>query len=307
VVATAVVVAFLSGQAARAQLAIASQFDPSGIGSICGLGYDAGTGGLWVHGCFGADVQRYSTSGVFQSAVARPGESANDVDVEVSAGAFTLGATVVPKYSLLYVNGESGVAEVYALDKTTGSVVSSLVTAFGASHVVGGAYHRSRQTLFLVQDQVAAAADRNRIAEIDPQTGAVVGTFQIGATFSVNFGDVEVCNATGNLLVVSSDENRIAEYTPAGALVQYHPLPTGVSSLAGIGIDDATGELWVASSSTAGQVWRLSGGPCGATPVPALSGSAPVALAGLLVAAGFFAIARVSRRGARSDRSAPLP
>ncbi len=284
ILATVFVVA--GSQAASAQLTITGQFDPSASSDNCGLGFDSSAGEVWVYGCSGATVQRYSTAGVPLSSVPRGGESANDVDVELSTKPFTLGATVLPPNALLFINGETGPADIYALDKTTGAVLSTLNTSFGVSHVVGGAYHRARQTLFLVQDLVPAAADENRIAEINTTTGAIVSTFQITSTFTVNFGDLEVCNSTGNLIVVSSDETDIAEYTPTGTLVQYYPLPVGVSSLGGIGIDESTGELWVASSAGGGDVFRLSGGPCTVTPVPALSGHAPLVLVGLLVAAG---------------------
>jgi hypothetical protein len=60
--------------------------------------------------------------------------------------------------------------------------------------------------------------------------------------------------------VVSSDRDTIGEFTPAGAFVKAHALPTDVTLLSGIGIDDATGEVWVAG--TGGNVWRLSGSPC---------------------------------------------
>lgn len=295
---TLLAIAFVvvGSHSASAQLTITGQFDPSASSDNCGLGFDSSAGEVWVYGCSGAIVQRYSAAGVPLSSVARPGESANDVDVELATKSFTLAATVVPANALLFINGESGAADIYAVDKATGAVLSTLNTSFGVSHVVGGAYHRSRRTIFLVQDQVPAAADENRIAEIDTTTGAVVNTFQITSTFAVNFGDLEVCNSTGNLLVVSSDETEIAEYTPTGSLVQSYPLPAGVSALAGIGIDDSTGDLWVASSAGGGDVWRLSGGPCGAAPadVPALSGQAPFVLVGLLVLS---ALAWLRRRG----------
>ncbi len=253
VLAMALVLA--ASDAAFAQLTITAQFDPSASSDNCGLAFDSSAHEVWIHECSGANVQRYSTAGtLLSSAVARPGEAANDVDVELSTAPFSLAATVLPANALLFINGETGPAEIYALDKTTGAVLSTLNTSFGASHVVGGAYHRIRGTLFLVQDKVAGATNGNRIAEISPATGSVLSTFQIASTFSVNFGDLEVCNATGNLIAVSSDESRIAEYTPTGTLVQYFPLPVGVSSLAGIGIDESTGDLWVASSAGGGDV-----------------------------------------------------
>ena len=275
-----------ASDAAFAQLTIAGQFDPSGTSDNCGLGFDSSAHEVWIHGCFGANIQRYSTAGTLLTSVPRGGESANDVDVELGTSPFSLAATVLPANALLFINGETGPAEIYALDKTTGTILSTLNVSFGANHVVGGAYHRIRETLFLVQDKMAGATNGNRIAEIDTATGSVLNTFQIASTFSVNFGDLEVCNATGNLIAVSSDESRIAEYTATGALDQYFALPVGVSSLAGIGIDESTGDIWVASSAGGGDVWRLTGGPCAPTPVPSLAGHAQLVLAGLLLAAG---------------------
>jgi hypothetical protein len=49
--------------------------------------------------------------------------------------------------------------------------------------------------------------------------GSVENTFQLGEIFDVNYGDLDVCPATGSLLVVSSSEIRIAEITPSGSLV----------------------------------------------------------------------------------------
>lgn len=259
----------LGAGVAQAQLSASAPFNPANSGSLCGFGFSSTTESVWVYGCSEAEVERYTATGGFQSQVPRPGESANDVDVELAPAPLTLGVTPVAGGSVLFVNGESGVADIYAVDPVTGSVLGSLTTAFGVSHVVGGAYHPSRNTFFLVQDNVPAAADENRIAEIDPATGAVLNTFQITATFSVNFGDIDVCASSGNLFVASDDETDLAEYTPTGAFVQYHPLPVGVSALSGLGIHDASGAIWV--SGTSGNVWKLTGPACaGIAPVSAL-------------------------------------
>jgi len=299
VVIAALAFSLAASEQAWAQLTTSTTFNPSGAGSLCGLGMARATGDLWVYGCSEADVQRYSTAGAFLSAVPRPGESANDVDVEVAPEALTLSSILVPKGSLLFVNGESGAADIYAVDPTTGSVIATLATAFGVGHVVGGAYHRGRDTFFLVQDLVPGTADENRIAEIDAATGSVLNTFQITATFAVNFGDIEVCAATGNLLVASSNETRLAEYAPTGGFIAYHDLPVGVSLLSGIGIEDASGDIWVAG--TGGSVWRLLGGPCAtAAEVPALPGAFPLAIALLLLGSGLTTLALRDRVGARS-------
>lgn len=278
-----------ASDSARASLTASTTFNPGSAGSLCGIGSDP-TGDVWVYACSGADLQRYSPAGTFVSSVARPGESANDVDVELTPKQLTLGATSVPGGSLLFVNGETGVAEIYAVDRFAGTVVATLATAFGVSHVVGGAYHPGRKTLFLVQDLVPGAADENRIAEINTVTGAVVNTFQITATFAVNFGDVDVCASTGNLLVASSNETRLAEYAPTGTFVQYHDLPASVASLSGIGIEDETGDIWV--SGTGGEVWRLEGSACPPAPeIPALPTNALLALGALLAGVGLGALA----------------
>ncbi|HLT48785.1 MAG TPA: T9SS type A sorting domain-containing protein [Rubricoccaceae bacterium] len=245
---------------ASAQITLLGFFDPAEIGSPCGVGYDLDTT-AWVYECFGASLHRYAPDGTLLGTIPRPGESANDVDVEVAPEALTLGTTSLPAGTLLFINGESGPAEIYALDKTTGAVLATLSTAFGVGHVVGGAYNPARNTFFLVQDNVPGSGDGNLIAEVDPVTGAVLNTFQITASFSVNFGDVEVADATGNLLVVSSDESDMAEFTPDGTFVQYQDLPPEVSGLSGIGLDCAAREAWVAGGN--GRIFRLGDMPCG--------------------------------------------
>ena len=138
------------------------------------------------------------------------------------------------------INGESGVVEVYALDKSDGTVLAILVTAYGGSHVVGGGYHPTRDTLFFIQDTVPAGIPGDRVGEVDPVTGAVLNTFQTTPGYSVFFGDLDIAQS-GNLLLVSSSQSTLAEFTPAGALVQTMPLPIGVSGLSGIAVTSESG------------------------------------------------------------------
>ena len=99
-------------------------------------------------------------------------------------------------------------------------------------------------------------------------TENVLNTFSTLPDIDVNVGDVEVCRSTGNLLVVSNTASSIAELTPGGTFVQSQALPAGVTSLSGIGIDDATGEAWV--SGTGGGVWQLGDMSCSGIVVPVL-------------------------------------
>ncbi len=237
---------------------LVTQFNPVNVAGLCGLGFDASRNSIWVYGCSAVELQRYSTTGVLLGSIPRPGEAADDVDIDVVSEAFLLKETPVEPGDVLFINGETSMAEVYALDNSTGAPLESLDTMFGASHVVGGAHHSARGTIFLVQDrQTTSAAEANRIAEVGLEDGTIVNTFQTTDLFSINFGDLDVCAATGNLLLVSSDEPRIGEFTPDGMLVRSYPLPIGVSSLSGIGIDDTTGRVWV--SGTNGIVSLIDG------------------------------------------------
>src|SRR5688572_25518071 len=241
---------------ARAQLALLDEFD-AGLGSLVAATYDGTNGRVWVYESFGANLSSFTPAGDPVGAIPRPGSSANDADLDVATTAFTLNATLVPAGTLLYIDGESGTADIYAVDKSDGTVLASLATAFGNAHVVGGAWHPGRSTLFLVTDHLDTTP--NTIAEIDPTTGAVLNSFGPGADFTVNFGDIEVGTVTGNLFLVSSDETFVRELTPTGTLVGDYPLPAGVSSPSGIGIDDDANEAYVASTS--GNVYRLGAAP----------------------------------------------
>jgi len=242
--------------AGPAVLEVASDFAPA-VGSLCGVGFDPATDRVWLYPCSGAELLAFTADGTPAGSLARPGEAANDVDIDVAPVGLTLGTAAVASGAVLFVNGETGVAEVHAPD-TAGSPV--LATEFGASHVVGGAYHAGRSTLFLVQDQVAGVPDGNRIAEVDPVTGAVLGSFETTPAFVINYGDLAVCQASGHLFVVSSDETTIAELSATGTLLAEHVLPAGVTAVSGIGLT-GDGAAWLVG--TGGGVWQLSGVPCG--------------------------------------------
>lgn len=262
-----------------AALVVLDSFDPLNAGELCGVGFDSGTGNVWVYQCSASDIQQYAATGAFVSSVTRPGGSANDVDLDFSPAPSTLGSTALLPDTLLFVDGESGPAEIYAVDEASGAVLATLATAFGASHVVGGAYHPERETFFLVQDSVPGGGAGDVVAEIDPVTGAVLGSFRpVESGFSLFYGDLEVSAANGHLFLVSSAEEAVAEFTPAGVLVQEMPLPDGVSSLSGIGLDDANGEGWV--SGTGGTVWRIEGFPA---PEPTIAALRLGTLGGLVV------------------------
>lgn len=259
VIAIAFALANSAAQPASGALRLIDQFSP-GIGELVSCSFDQTADKIWVYTSFGADLSSYSRAGTSLTNVSRPGEAANDVDIEFAPEELTLGSKTIPAGTLLFINGETGATDIYAVNKATGAVIATLTTSFGVSHVVGGAYHPGRKTFFLVQDRVPGGTDGNRIAEVSATTGNVLNTFQLSAdVFEVNFGDIEVSALTGNLLVVSSVESRVLELRPTGKFVKYLPLPAGVSGLSGIGLDDLAGEAWV--TSTSGTVFHLGGLP----------------------------------------------
>lgn len=230
---------------------------PTSLGSLCGVAFDPVDNEVLVYPCSSASIYRRSPAGAALGTIARPGESTDDVDLDVAPAAFTLGTTAVAAGTLLFANGETGVVEIYTPETSS---TAALVTQFGASHVVGMAYHPTRGTLFVAQDR-NGATNPNTVAEIDATTGAVVSMFSTVPAYVVNYGDLDICTSSGNLFVVSSVETTIAELTPAGVLVREHTLPSQITGASGIALEgDAAGSAWI--SDTNGGLWRISGLPC---------------------------------------------
>ncbi|HKR05840.1 MAG TPA: T9SS type A sorting domain-containing protein [Bacteroidia bacterium] len=245
-----------------AQITLLGSFNPSNITSLCGIGYNPDSSHVWVYGCSDSDFHCYDTAGTLLNTLAAPGENANDVDIEIAPEALTMNGNSIPKGQVLFINGETDSAEIYAVDNVSGTVTDTLFSAFGTDHVVGGAYHAGRNTFFMVQDNVPGATLENLIGEVDPLTGDTLQTFQITNYLDVYFGDMEA-GENGNLFVVSSDKDSIAEFLPTGTFVQMHALPPGVTDLSGIALDCDKSEAWV--SGHPGTVFHLGNFPCGTT------------------------------------------
>jgi len=262
------IVCLLNISAAYSQITLISSFNPPDASTLCGIGYDTDSAQVWIYGCNENTVLCYDTAGNLLNTIPVPGSTANDVDIEMAPVQLVMNGNIVPKGQLLFINGEVDSAEIYAVNNVTGIVIDTLFTGFGTSHVVGSAYHPQRNTFFMVQDNVPGTALENLVAEIDPLTGDTLQTFQTTNYISVFYGDIEV-GANGNLFVVSSDKDSIAEFSPTGTFVQMHALPTGVIDLSGIALDCANGEAWV--SGNAGTVFHLGNFPCGTTGIAEIS------------------------------------
>ncbi|MBP8755322.1 MAG: T9SS type A sorting domain-containing protein [Chitinophagales bacterium] len=252
---------------AFAQITLISTLNPASTGDVCGLAYDADSSFLWSYGCNALEIQSYDTLGNLVISFPLPGGGANDVDLEFAPEPFKINGIEYPKGQLLLINGEVGAAEIYVIDNLTGEALDTLITAFGASHVVGGAYHHIRKTFFLVQDNVPSGNQANRIAEIDLNTGDTIQSFSIPEAtnnYEVSYGDIDI-GPTGNIFVVSSIRDSMVEFTPTGSLVQMHGLPATVGNLSSIAIDCFSGEAWVGDKST-GNLYRLGNFPFGGSP-----------------------------------------
>ncbi|HQZ44172.1 MAG TPA: T9SS type A sorting domain-containing protein [Flavobacteriales bacterium] len=245
----------------QAQLTILTQFNPSNTGGLCGIAYNSPVGEVLVIGCSANTIDRYTEDGTFLTSAAMVGGTANDVDIDMSPTDLMLNGTFVDQGQLLLVNGESGVAEIFAIDEVTNEVIDTLITDYGVSHVVGGSYHPLRGTFYLVQDNVPSGFNGNRVAEIDTATGDTLQTFPLDPNFDVNFGDMDISPISGNLFIVSSSDAGIAEFTPDGVFVQNHALPVGISGLSGIALDNDLEGAWVCNTS--GVVWKLGNFPLG--------------------------------------------
>jgi len=85
-------------------------------GQLAGAGFDASTDSVWAYGSSDATILAFDRGGLALTPVNRPGESMNDVDVEFAPEALSLGGTPVPAGTMLLINGETGTADVHAVD-----------------------------------------------------------------------------------------------------------------------------------------------------------------------------------------------
>ena len=239
---------FLMSAQIFAQLTLGFNFNPTNDGDLCAVAHDDTT--IYVYSCFAGTINKYDkTTGTFQSSFLLPtGFGANDVDIEILTTSIQMNGTTVAAGSLLVFDGETGPVEIYALTTTDGTLITTLNTNFGSSHVVGGDYNTDSGSFYVIQDQLAPAATNNMVAEVDPATGTSSFTFQTSADgYAINYGDLVCYN--NQLFVVSDTQGDMAVYSTTGQLQQFLTLPTGFSTYRSVSINDTTGEMWVCTSS----------------------------------------------------------
>ncbi|NCP65426.1 MAG: tandem-95 repeat protein [Paraglaciecola sp.] len=215
---------------------------------------------LYVYDGFSNNISVFDRSGQAQGVLSWPGEGANDADLDVAPEALSLANVQVPQGSLLVFNGETATTEIYAIDPRSDTILAQLNTAYGSSHVVGGAYDPTSQAFFLLQDNVPGGTLGNQVAKIDTNTGAVLSTFSINNTpgvFNVSYGDLEINTFTGNIYLVSSVERRIAEFAQNGQFIRYVPLPVEVSSPSGVALNRQADRLWLVNNVGSSPIFEL--------------------------------------------------
>lgn len=229
-----------------------------GLGSLVALAANEYQQLLYLYPSFGSDIHRIDRSGAIFGPLPRQGEAANDADLDIAAQSFQLKDVRVPQGSLLMFNGETNTTEIYALDPHSGVLLSRLDAAFGSSHVVGGAFNAKTGTLWLLQDNVPASGVGDKVAQLDPVTGQVISSFNLvtaAHSFSVSFGDLHVNPLNGNLLIASSIQGAVAEFSQSGTLLRQFALPAGVGNISGMALSADGKTLWLASTS--GEVAEL--------------------------------------------------
>jgi hypothetical protein len=253
------------------QLEIRHSLSP-GLGSLVGLAANEYKQALYLYPAFGSAIPLINRLGVNLGSLTMQGEGANDVDLDIAQQAFTLKDKQIPQGSLLIFNGETDVTEIYAVDANTGALLTKLDTAFGASHVVGGAYNPVTNSIWLIQDNVPAGALGNLVAQIDPITGQVLSSFNTVTaqhSFAVSYGDLHINPHNGHILLVSSIQSTLAEFDVKGNLVRMLALPAGVNTLSGLAVSADGKTMWMVSTS--GAVFELGFANLGS--VPTLSAS----------------------------------
>jgi hypothetical protein len=233
---------------------VLSSFDP-GLGLLVAIGLDPATGNLFLYDDFAASIFEYTPAGTqVAPAIPNPGTASNDHDFDFLLEDTSVGGTVVPAGALLVMNGEITPRTIYAIEASTGAILATLPTTL--PNPVGMSYHTARTTFFAV-DWVD-----DLIRELDPSTGAVLASFPVtpaGApAWDMYFGDIEVDQETGRLLLVSSSQGTVRVLAATGAFVADHDAGSaGVGSMSGIAWNDLTSTAWL--STTQGIVHHVDG------------------------------------------------
>ena len=185
-----------------------------------------------------------------------PGNSSNDFDIEFSFAPLTINGVTVPAETLLVFNGDDSPEQLYALDVSTATPTLLTQVGLDSFSLVGGAQIPGANRVATIQFTSA-----DTVISHDADTGVTVAEFPPGPQpFDIFYGDVDIAEDTGNLVIVSSSQNIVRELTPTGLCVRdIDVTDLGISGMSGVAIDRDTGFFWI--SSTNGNVYLLDPAP----------------------------------------------
>ncbi|MEM1275813.1 MAG: tandem-95 repeat protein, partial [Pseudomonadota bacterium] len=250
---------------------LANQFNPSQTGSLHGLTTSPDGAEIAAIAQGSSTIEFYTPQGVFLRSIPMPGDNGNDGDLDYFLEPAVLGATQIPEGALLVMSGDSGTADLFAVDPVTGQVLASLATDFGNSFTVGAAYNPVTNTYFLLTCN--CDSDGNVIAEIDPVTGQTLSRIDLDPLgFQTFFGDIDVDPVTGDLFVVSDQApGRVFRLGTDGTGLENYQLPGTVTNLSGISVVAGDPAEFVVAS-TGGLISRVIEGavPINFNPVAGL-------------------------------------
>jgi hypothetical protein len=227
--------------------------------TVVDVAYNAASSELLVASTIsGGNIFRINpATGAQLGSFAIPVQNSSSLGMDILPVAATLRNTAtgtdipLPAGSLIVFNGAPNTDRIIALDPVTGAVLATLNMANNFD-IVGGAVTADGR--FLVLDNPT-----NTVREIDPLTGAEVPAAAFAAGMDINFGDIAVHPATGNVWIASSQTPTLREYTAAGVFVRSIDVtPQGVGSeLSGLAFRPDGGDFDLFGSSTLGVVYVL--------------------------------------------------
>jgi hypothetical protein len=219
-----------------------------GQGDLRDLAFD-GTD-VWVATLAGELIRTSISTGKPLTRLSLPDGASNGIGLHVATSTLTLNGITVPVGSLLVSNWNATPDRIFAVDPTSGAILSTLQLAENLNPVSLTYSSADGGHLYILPN------NRAQVVEISPNNGTVVRRLDV--PFTINAGGLAVHPTTGNLWVGSSNTTQVAELRPDGSLVKSidlkdQSIPTGV--LTGLSFD-AQGRLLV--STTLGAVFRVN-------------------------------------------------
>jgi hypothetical protein len=169
----------------------------------------------------------------------------------VVPGGFSLNGVLIPAGSLIVFNGAPNPDRIFAVNPTTGAVLSTLVLSLNMD-IVGGAITATGR-LFVLDPNA------NSVREFNPATGAEILAGGFVAGMDIAQGDIAIHPTTGNIWIASAATTTLREYTVAGVFVRSIDVtPQSVSTeLTGLTFKSNGVDFDVLASSNRGVIYVL--------------------------------------------------